>query len=92
MSPAEVLPAEAVDLLLGPESPLADRPPARAALCRGVANPVARELADVMDQAGPAYVRQEDDLALAYNLPIDSLESNGEDDQFYGGISLSVSF
>lgn len=29
---------------------------------------------------------------VAYNLPIDSLESNGEDDQIYGGVSLAVTF
>ncbi|MNC97153.1 hypothetical protein D3C83_147140 [compost metagenome] len=29
---------------------------------------------------------------IAGNIPIDSLEDNGEDDQVYGGISLSVSF
>lgn len=29
---------------------------------------------------------------IAGNIPIDSLESNGEDDQLYGGVSLSVSF
>jgi hypothetical protein len=29
---------------------------------------------------------------IAGNIPIDSLEANGEDDQLYGGVSLSVSF
>jgi hypothetical protein len=67
-SPAEVLPAEAVDLLLGFESPLADRPLTRAGLCRDLATPVASELADVMDQAGPAYARQEGNN-LGYDLP-----------------------
>ena len=67
---SEIL-AEAVDLLLGPESPLADRPTARGWLCRSLANPVATELADIMDQAGPAYVRQDGDLDLGYSSPVD---------------------
>jgi hypothetical protein len=73
LSPAEVLPAEAVDLLLsGLESPIADRPSAPGQTCRELATSVARELADVMDQAGPAYVRQEDwEFALAYDSPGD---------------------
>src|SRR4051812_36980464 len=29
---------------------------------------------------------------IAYNIPIDALDALGEDDQLYGGISLSVSF
>jgi hypothetical protein len=29
---------------------------------------------------------------IAGNIPIDALEDNGEDDQVYGGVSLSVSF
>lgn len=29
---------------------------------------------------------------IAYNLPIDDLDDAGEDDQVYGGVSLSVSF
>jgi hypothetical protein len=29
---------------------------------------------------------------IAYNIPIDALDDLGEDDQLYGGISLSVSF
>ena len=66
LSPAAVLPAEAVDLLLGRESPLADRPPAQGMLCNEVTNPVARELAHVMDQPGPAYEREEGDVALGY--------------------------
>jgi hypothetical protein len=29
---------------------------------------------------------------VAYNIPIDALDDIGEDDQFYGGVALSVSF
>jgi hypothetical protein len=68
LSPAEVLPAEAVDLLLGPESPLADSPIGQEGLSRRVATPVARQLADAMDQAGPAYARQEGNN-FGYGLP-----------------------
>jgi hypothetical protein len=68
-SPAEVLPAEAVDLLLGPGSALADRPFGRdEGLSRELAKPVATQLADVMDQAGPAYPRHEGNN-LGYGLP-----------------------
>jgi hypothetical protein len=71
-SPADALPSEAVDILLGPESPLADRPLAEGGLCRRVANPAARELADVMAQAGPAYRRMDWGDNLAYELPFKS--------------------
>jgi hypothetical protein len=68
LSPAQVLPAEAVDLLLGPESPLDDRLVGQEGLSRRVATPVATQLADVMDQAGPAYPRHEGNN-LGYGLP-----------------------
>jgi len=29
---------------------------------------------------------------VAYNIPIDSLDDAGEPDEFYGGVSLAVSF
>jgi hypothetical protein len=72
LSPAEVLPAEAVDLLLGPESALADSPIGQEGLSRRVATPVASELASVMDQAGPAYARREGHHSLSYDLPSDA--------------------
>ena len=68
-SPAEVLPAEAVDLLLGPENPLARHTPARGVLCTTLADSVARGLADVMDQAGSDYPHGEGDLELSYGIP-----------------------
>ena len=68
-SPADVLPAEAVALLLGPGSPLADSPVRQEVLCRVVASPLAKEMADIMDRTAPAYVRQEGDLDLSYGLP-----------------------
>jgi hypothetical protein len=67
-SPAEILPAEAVDLLLGPESPLADSPVGQEGLSARITTPVARQLADAMDQAGPAYPRQEGNN-VGYALP-----------------------
>ena len=71
VSPAEVLPADAVDILLGPESSLADQPTTREVLCREAATPVASELADLLDRAGPPYGRQDTgpDLNLTYDLP-----------------------
>lgn len=75
LSPTEVLPAEAVDLLLSsPESPDADGFSSPGQTCRELATSVARELADVMDQAGPASVRQDGwEFALAYESPGDGL-------------------
>jgi hypothetical protein len=74
MSPAEVLPAEAVDILLGTDNPLADRSTARRGLglCRETATPDASALTDVMDQAGPDYVRQDVNGILLYELPSDA--------------------
>jgi hypothetical protein len=71
LGPAELLPTEAADTLLATPESESDREGA----CWVVANSVARGLADLMDQAGPAYVRREgsgeplQSVDLVYELP-----------------------
>jgi hypothetical protein len=77
-SPADVLPAEAVDLVLGPDSPRADSPIAKEVLCTVVADTQARQLSEVMDDAGPGYGREEGDLTLDYGLPSRRTNLGGE--------------
>ena len=68
-APADVLPADAVDPLLSPESPVADSPVEQEVLCRVLARSHARELRDVIEQAGPGYGCREGDLELGCDIP-----------------------
>jgi hypothetical protein len=77
-SPADVLPAEAIDLVLGPDSPRADSPNAKDGLCTVVADAQARQLTEIMDHAGPGYVREEGDLTLDFSLPSRWTDPDGE--------------
>jgi hypothetical protein len=58
---AELLPAEAADILLAsPECP---------GTCWRVPNSAARDLAEIIDHAGPAYTRRDGTAGLAYEGP-----------------------
>lgn len=60
-SPAEVLPTEAVDILSASSESSSD--------CWVLANSVARELADIIDEADPGYERLAGSPALRYQGP-----------------------
>ena len=65
LSPAESLPSQAADILLAaPEGPLA-----LTDFCKLVAASAAREVADILDQAGSGYVRHEESAGLTYEVP-----------------------
>ena len=65
---AEGLPAEAADILLASPESSSDS----GVTCWVVANSVARELADIIDKADPAYARREGSAGLAYEAPAGS--------------------
>jgi hypothetical protein len=68
--PAEILPTAAVDVWRDlPDTPLAASYSPVGQTCRVVANSIARELADILDEVVPAYARPTEESGLAYDSP-----------------------